>query len=181
MTSESAVMLQYNADEDLADERVGNERVANEGLGGQQLSAADGHGVSLMHQFHRASQVADELFVAELKDCKLTPRQFVVLAAAAANVGTSQTQIVKVTGIDRSTIADIIRRMVKLKLLSRKRTKDDARAYSVSVTDYGHEILTMAEQAAIKVDQALLKRLTPQGAEELQKSMASLAGDGVGV
>ena len=130
-----------------------------------------------MHQFHRASQLADELFIAELKECKITPRQFVVLAAAAANVGTSKTQIVKLTGIDRSTIADIIRRMVKLELLSRERTKEDARAYSVSVTDHGHEVLKMAEQAARRVDQALLGRLTPEGAIELQKSLASLSGE----
>lgn len=132
---------------------------------------------SLMHQFHRASQLANEIFVKELNDLDLTPRQFVVLAALASNDGSSQTKIVKLTGIDRSTIADIIRRMVKSGLLERRRTKSDARAYSVTITPYGREVLEIAGEVARRVDQQLLRRLTPAAGEELQSALRTLSGE----
>ncbi|MFT7574962.1 MAG: DNA-binding MarR family transcriptional regulator [Alphaproteobacteria bacterium] len=96
---------------------------------------------SLMHQFHRASQLADEAFSAAATQHELTPRQFVVLAATADHDGLSQTSIVKLTGIDRSTIADITRRMTQTGLLSRQRTKADARAYAVRITEQGRTVL----------------------------------------
>lgn len=162
MANRNIVMLQFDTTKDA-------------GYTGSK-SAANDAGLSLMHQFHRASQLADELFVAELGDCKITPRQFVVLAAVRANVGANQTQIVQLTGIDRSTVADVIRRMVKLELLSRRRTKDDARAYSVRVTEHGEAVFRTAQEAAAKVDQALLARLMPEAGTELQQSLALLTG-----
>ncbi len=51
-----------------------------------------------------------------------------MLARVAGNEGLSQTDIVNLTGIDRSTLADIVRRLVKKGLLQRRRTKQDARA-----------------------------------------------------
>ena len=53
------------------------------------------------------------------------------------NEGLSQTDLVERTGVDRSTLADIVRRMLKKGLLQRRRTKDDARAYAVKLTEEG--------------------------------------------
>ncbi|MFZ1102753.1 MAG: helix-turn-helix domain-containing protein, partial [Hyphomicrobiaceae bacterium] len=39
------------------------------------------------------------------------------------------------TGIDRSTLADIVRRLTRKGLLQRCRTNEDARAYAVRLTD----------------------------------------------
>jgi DNA-binding MarR family transcriptional regulator len=51
------------------------------------------------------------------------------------NEGLSQTGIVARTGIDRSTLADLVRRLQRKGLLQRRRTKDDARAYAVKMGD----------------------------------------------
>jgi DNA-binding MarR family transcriptional regulator len=67
------------------------------------------------------------------------------------------------TGIDRSTLADIIRRMLKKGLLARRRTKEDARAYAVRVTDEGWRVLKSAEPLARRVDDKILSALS--GAE----------------
>ena len=83
---------------------------------------------SPLHLLHRAGQCAAEVFQAELGGGDLTPRQFAVLVTVSQNEGLSQTHLVERTGIDRSTLADIVRRMLKKGLLQRRRTKEDARA-----------------------------------------------------
>lgn len=89
----------------------------------------------------------------------LTPRQFAVLAAVSRNEGLSQTHLVHTTGIDRSTLADIVRRMLKKGLLQRRRTKDDARAYSVKLTEEGWAALRAAEPMVRRVDERVLEAL----------------------
>ena len=68
---------------------------------------------SALHLLHRAGQCADELFASQVKESDLTPRQFVVLTAVAGIEEPSQTTLVQKTGIDRSTVADIVRRLVE--------------------------------------------------------------------
>ena len=75
------------------------------------------------------------------------------------NEGLSQTHLVDRTGIDRSTLADIVRRMLKKGLLQRRRTKEDARAYAVKLTDEGWRVLKSAEPLARKVDDRILAAL----------------------
>lgn len=117
---------------------------------------------SPLHLLHRAGQCAGEVFQAELGGGDLTPRQFAVLTTVAQNEGLNQTQLVEQTGIDRSTLADVVRRMLKKGLLQRKRTKEDARAYAVRLTDDGWKALKSSDPLAKKVDDKILSVL-PQG------------------
>ena len=100
-----------------------------------------------------------DLFVTELGDADLTARQLAVLTTVAENEGLSQTDIVDRTGIDRSTLADIVRRLTKKGLLQRRRTKDDARAYAVKLTDQGQRLLRSVTPLAEKVDQRILQAM----------------------
>ena len=93
---------------------------------------------SPLHLLHRAGQCAGDVFNAEMQLGDLTPRQYAVLVTVAGNEGLSQTDLVESTGIDRSTLADIVRRMLKKGLLQRRRTRawascSSARARSGSV------------------------------------------------
>ncbi|MEQ1712378.1 MAG: MarR family winged helix-turn-helix transcriptional regulator, partial [Hyphomicrobium sp.] len=74
----------------------------------------------------------------------------------------SQTNLVDKTGIDRSTLADIVRRMLKKGLLQRRRTKEDARAYAVKLTEEGWRTLKASEPMARRVDEKVLSVLTGQ-------------------
>ena len=114
---------------------------------------------SPLHLLHRAGQCAAEVFQAELGSGDLTPRQFAVLITVSTNEGLSQTHLVERTGIDRSTLADIVRRMLKKGLLQRRRTKEDARAYAVKLTDEGWRVLKSAEPLSRKVDDRILSAL----------------------
>ncbi|MGF1650267.1 MAG: MarR family winged helix-turn-helix transcriptional regulator [Hyphomicrobiaceae bacterium] len=111
---------------------------------------------SPLHLLHRAGQRAGDIFQAEMSSGGLTPRQYAVLVTVAQHEGLSQTNLVEKTGIDRSTLADIIRRMLKKGLLQRRRTKEDARAYSVKLTDEGRRVLQAAEPMADRVDERVL-------------------------
>ena len=50
----------------------------------------------------------------------LTPRQFAVLETVAANTGLNQMDIMAATGIDRSSTAELVRRLVKARYLYRR-------------------------------------------------------------
>ena len=115
---------------------------------------------SATHLLHRATQCASELFSAEAGKDNLTPRQYAILVTIAENEGVSQTGLVQRTGIDRSTLADVIRRMIGKGLIQRKRTKEDARAYAVRLSDKGKRVLDNADPGATKADQRLLAGLS---------------------
>ena len=127
---------------------------------------------SPVHMLHRAGQCAGDIFHAEMKDGDLTPRQYAVLVTVAGNEGLSQTGLVERTGIDRSTLADIVRRMLKKGLLQRRRTKEDARAYAVKLTEDGRKILKSAEPLSKRVDDRILEALPSKQREQFLEDLA---------
>ena len=116
---------------------------------------------SAVHLLHRAGQCADEMFSTSLMSGNMTPRQYAVLKAVEARSEPSQTMLVEMTGIDRSTVADIVRRLVERGLVGRRRTRRDARMYALRLTAKGHSALRSAEPAAQSTDEKLLAALAP--------------------
>jgi DNA-binding MarR family transcriptional regulator len=111
------------------------------------------------HLLRRCVQFANELFAREPGASELTKQQFTVLAAVERNEGMSQTDLVTVTGIDRSTLAEMIRRMIDKGLLDRERTESDQRANAVRIGPGGKKALRSARAASEKVEKALLASL----------------------
>lgn len=129
---------------------------------------------SALHLLHRAGQCAGDVFHTEMSLEGLTPRQYAVLLAIAEQEGLSQTDLVTKTGVDRSTLADIARRLIKKGLVQRRRTKQDARAYSVRLTEAGWNILKSAEPAAVHTDKRILSALSPAKRDEFLKSLNTI-------
>lgn len=115
--------------------------------------------VSPSHLLHRAQQMAANRSAAALRDAGITLRQFSVLAAIAGQEGASQSSLVETTGIDRSTLADMVSRMEKAGLIARIQSQSDARAKAVSLTESGREALDTAAPAVHAADQMLLDAL----------------------
>ncbi|MEM1200655.1 MAG: MarR family transcriptional regulator, partial [Pseudomonadota bacterium] len=90
---------------------------------------------------------------------RLTHRQFTVLLAVDQNEGASQTDLVRITGIDRSTLADLIGRMTANGLLQRRRTKSDARTNTVKLSAAGRRALSAAQPGAHTADRRLLRAM----------------------
>ncbi len=114
---------------------------------------------SLLALLHRANQIATERFSEALGDSDMTARQVQVLAAINANEGASQSDIVDVTGVDRSTLGNIVQRLARRKLVERRRTKGDARTYAVKLTESGRRELAIAGPALGRVEKDLLTTL----------------------
>lgn len=111
---------------------------------------------STIHLLHRASQRADGLFARNVRDPDLTPRQFAILQAVADKSGLSQTDIMAATGIDRSSTAELVRRLVTNGCLQRRRTRRDARVYAVRITARGREMSGIGGSATRAAEEALL-------------------------
>ncbi|MAI89775.1 MAG: hypothetical protein CBB65_04990 [Hyphomonadaceae bacterium TMED5] len=113
---------------------------------------------SASHLLHRAQQFAAEQFEG-MGEADITLRQFAVLAAVREQEGCSQSDLVKTTGIDRSTLADMVQRMEKRGLVERRQALMDARAKSVHLTDDGHSALASSLPVVQKADEAILSML----------------------
>lgn len=108
------------------------------------------------HLLHRAQQAAVNLSAQALSSEGLTLRQFAVLASLAAEEGQSQASLVDKTGIDRSTLAEMVRRMEAAGYIQRVVSPDDARAKAVSLMDKGRKAYDAALPAVEAADKALL-------------------------
>jgi DNA-binding MarR family transcriptional regulator len=104
----------------------------------------------------------------------LTSRQLAVLLAVAGNEGLRQTDLVDRTGIDRSTLADVVKCLKGKGLLQRKRTKEDARAYAVKLTAEGQQVLRAAEPLARRVDERVLDALPAKRRADFMGALASI-------
>jgi DNA-binding MarR family transcriptional regulator len=115
--------------------------------------------ISVSHLLHRAQQLAANESAAALREAGITLRQFNVLAATSQEDGPSQSRLVELTGIDRSTLADMLNRMESSGLILRRPSPEDARAKSVGLTDKGENALSLAAPAVANADDALIKVL----------------------
>jgi DNA-binding MarR family transcriptional regulator len=130
---------------------------------------------STIHLLHRASQCAEDLFAKAIGEVGLTARQFIVLSLVADHEDPSQTFICEKSGIDRSTLADIVRRLVARGLLSRRRTRQDARMYAIKLTEAGEHALAKAIPVAREVDNKLLKLLSAVQRDDFTASLHQMA------
>lgn len=126
------------------------------------------------HLLHRAEQLASDRFTQLVGD-GVTLRQFAVLAAIAENPGLSQSDLVRATGIDRSTLADMMNRMQKRGWVLRTASVSDARAHSVRLAAAGSMILAAATQYARAADAAILDPLPRTKRRSFLNTLTKLA------
>jgi DNA-binding MarR family transcriptional regulator len=129
------------------------------------MSKADKAAVAVLakspsHLLHRALQLALDVYGEETGAGAVTQRQYAVLAAVAANEGLTQTDLVTATGIDRSTLADMIARMIEKEFLARERSATDARAKTVRLTAKGRTALNEVAPRVAAADARILANLT---------------------
>ena len=125
------------------------------------------------HLMHRVLQIALDIYAEETGPGALTQRQFAVLSAVAENEGLTQTDLVRATGIDRSTLADLVARMIGKGLLERERSTTDGRANTVRLAPAGREALEAARPRVDAADKRILS-LAPRSKRD---AFLKLLGD----
>ncbi len=141
----------------------------------KQKSPDGGLSQSVTHLLHRVLQLALDYHAEATGPAGLTQRQYTVLAAAGAADGVSQSDLVRATGIDRSTLADLVARMIAKGLLERERSATDARANTVRVSGAGKLALAEGGKPAAKSDERLLGLLPPKKRDSFVKTLTTLA------
>ena len=127
------------------------------------------------HLIRRCQQFYGDLYAREAGARELTKQQFMLLAALEQNEGVSQTALVEITGIDRSTLAEMVRRMLEKGLLSRERTEEDQRANAVAISPAGRKALRGARNAADRAERALLEALPMPDRQKFVKALSQIA------
>ena len=145
---------------------------------GKQAKIKGGLADSPSHLMHRVLQLSLDIYAEEAGPDGLTQRQFAVLEAVSVRSGLTQTDLVKATGIDRSTLADLVARMTAKGLLERERSTLDARAKAVRLSEAGQTALADARprvEAADKRILALLPKARREGFLDLLTSLTEAA------
>ena len=145
---------------------------------GKQARRAGTLAESPSHLMHRALQLALDIYSEEAGDGGPTQRQFAVMEAVSVKAGLTQTELVRATGIDRSTLADLVARMTTKGLLSRERSTLDARAMAVRLSPEGQALLDQARprvEAADKRIMGLLPKAKRDGFLDMLAEIAAAA------
>lgn len=109
------------------------------------------------HLLYRAAQRAGELFAAHGTGPGLTSRQFSLLVTIRNFPGLSQSELVARTGIDRSTMADMVARLENRDMVRRERSRRDRRVNTLAITPDGERALMTALGGVAKAQQRIIE------------------------
>ncbi len=133
---------------------------------------------SASHLLHRAMQVSLDIYAETFGDSDLTQRQYAVLSAVEAREGLTQTDLVRATGIDRSTLADMVARMIAKGLLVRERSQSDARANAVRLSEAGAAVLQEARPKMALADERLMRLVSGSKRETFLAQLRQMVAAG---
>jgi len=139
-------------------------------------SKRGGLAASPSHLMHRVLQLALDIYAEEAGPDGLTQRQFAVLEAVSQKSGLTQTDLVRATGIDRSTLADLVARMTQKGLLGRERTPRHARAKALRLSPTGRAARDAARPGVEAADKRIMALLPKGRRDGFLDLLAELAG-----
>jgi DNA-binding MarR family transcriptional regulator len=134
----------------------------------QALLAAPGYVARRLHQSYVAlwTRVVDPV---------LTGPQFAVLTAVDHHPGVDQGSLAASVALDRSTMADVVRRLEDHGLIVRHTAPHDGRRKLLHLTEEGSRRLAEAGKRARDLDEQLLKGYSPAERERVLREMTALA------
>ncbi|WEH38303.1 MarR family transcriptional regulator [Streptomyces sp. NBC_01218] len=131
------------------------------------------------HLIRRAEQVHTSLWFRHVSR-DITSQQFAVLNALRREPGIDQRTLAQHTSLDRSTVNQMVRRLVGQGHLSQVRDDGDRRRTLLSLTADGSELLDALIPPAERVNEQLLQSLTGSEralAVDVLRKIAALDGE----
>lgn len=89
--------------------------------------------------------------------------------------GINQKDLGGFTGIDLSTLSDLVRRMQSRGLIQRERSYQDGRAYILRLTDRGRDLMVRAEPKMKDIETRLLAPLSQSQRSEFILALSMIA------
>jgi DNA-binding MarR family transcriptional regulator len=124
------------------------------------LFARPGFLVRRLHQIHVA------MFLEELKSDNITPVQYGLMTALSVLPGLDQTALGQEVGLDRTTTADVVKRLEERGLVERRTNPSDRRTRHVHLTAAGERLVAALHSDMTRAQQRLLEPL-----REAEKTM----------
>lgn len=112
----------------------------------------------------------------KLKSLDLTAKQVTIMWLAEANPAISQIEIARFLGIERSTIHQFVRSLVRNGMINVMPNESDGRSSRIEITDKGRERLAAARNVIISHEVEGTSRLTPIERRLLLELLHKLAG-----
>ena len=129
---------------------------------------------SVTYLLHRADQLATGYFREEMGALGLTRARFTALLALARTPGLNQKQLAIATGIDTSTLTELIRRLEEQKLIARKRQDGSRRGYALLLTASGKRKLKNARASAAMADRRIMTTIDKADRRTLLECLMTL-------
>lgn len=111
------------------------------------------------HLIRRSQQIAVALFAEEVGALELTPVQFAVLMAVVNHPEIEAASVSDLIAFDRSTLADVLERLISRGLIERRVSARDRRAKSLVATPEGVAVFQRAVPAVQRVQERILEPL----------------------
>ncbi len=127
-----------------------------------------GYLIRRLHQIHVG------LFVEECGGDDVTPVQSAILTVLQSGEEMDQLTLSTSVGIDRTSGADVIRRLERRGLLTRQSSKFDRRAKLVAITDAGKAFIKRVRPRMAKAQERLVAPLTDDEREEFYRLVNKL-------
>jgi DNA-binding MarR family transcriptional regulator len=136
------------------------------------LAARPGFLIRRLHQIHLS------LFAEECAAFKVTPVQYSILTAVAAQPGLEQAALAQEVGIDRATLANVVARLATRGLVRRVQGKQDRRLKHVLPTASCRKLLTQMEAPARRAHDRTIEALKPRDRDSFLKALGHLVTAG---
>lgn len=126
------------------------------GVAYAELWSRPGYLVRRLHQIHIG------LFAEEFAGEDITPVQFGMLSVLYTGAEMDQLTLSSSVGVDRTSGADVIKRLVRRGLVFRELSVRDRRAMTVRITGKGKELVDAARPGMVRAQNRLMGPLTGQ-------------------
>jgi len=143
-------------------------------LGGSKPPEALGDYTGFLMNWCAARSRGD--FAAELERLGLRRQEFAVMSVIAVEPGLTQQALVERSGIDPSSMVQILDALEAEGRAERRPHPTDRRKRAIHLTREGRAVLARARRAASKVGEATFAPLTPDERAELHRLLRKLAG-----
>jgi len=139
---------------------------ANELLAYEKMFSEPGHLIRRLHQ------ISVSIFMEKVKDLDITQVQYATLLTIEFSPGIDQTRLGKAIALDRTTISNVIGRLVAKGLIRREML--NLRTNALFITGAGRAITKVVTPHALSVAEMLLEPLTKIEAKEFQRILKKL-------